>query len=53
MFLTALAVTAVTVWLVGAGVCVWLDKKQPWQVHQLNGFIPVAGIVGLLWLIFG
>ena len=53
MFVTSLAVTAVTVWLVGAGVCVWLDNKRPGHDHQLNGFIPVAGIVGALWLIFG
>jgi len=53
MFLTALATTAVVVWLGGAGICVWMDNRRPWHVHQLSGFIPVAGVVGALWLIFG
>jgi len=53
MFLTALAALAVVVWLGGAGVCVYLDSKHPWHNHQLSGFIPVAGVVGATWLIFG
>ena len=53
MFLNALAVTTIVFWLGGAGICTWMDHRKPWLEHLLPVWLPVAGVVAVLWLVFG
>ena len=53
MFLTALCITSIVLWLGGAVACVAIESRNPFVTATVPPFVAVAGVVSVLWLIFG
>jgi hypothetical protein len=53
MFANALAVASIVILVASAFGAEYMDRKDPFHVHKIHKLVPVAALIGVLWLIFG
>ena len=53
MFINALAVSAVLLYVISLVIVIYVNKRAMFDVYSIPVQVTIAGFVGALWLLFG